>query len=264
MSIEFNPCLSTIFEFLSLSEKSGVARVSRHWHSMSRNSFCGIIDTIGFDIGVDAILNLLVKNRTTATIIRVSLRERDLEKFFTHMINIVPQMHQLEELCVLASSPNGSVFVPQELHQMDRHKKLRPFTSDKNLSFLIQYDPGNFVSVQKFISVFGPQLSVLGFLRGCAEYLPSTSAMSDFLESINPRILHLGDCSANVDWDELVPGMIAQKKIVQYFQWRNASASIETMQLAMRYIPICDFDCMSYFLAFPARNLSDSREILIN
>lgn len=242
-----NPCLPSVFEFLSLSEKAALGRVSRLWHSTSRSSLCTVLDTVGFSLSVSQILALIAHSAPTVTIIRVSVREQEVDEFFSEFSRI--SLPSLSELCVLASCPkSGSTLYPVELPQLEQQSSKH--YSQNGISFFVQYDPAEFPQLQAFLRSRGECISSIGFLRGCAKFLPSTSEMKAFLESLpHARLIHLGDCSSFVDWDELVPYLGGGGRL-QWFQSRNASASLETIQLAARHIRHCDFGCPMLLLLF--------------
>lgn len=248
-----SPCLPSVYEFLGLSDKLSFARVNKYWRFVSTTSPSAVIDTVGFDLSVSRLISLISRNASYIEILRVGVREPDIDSFISFLVSELNKFEKLTRIAIFSTSPDGSVRLPiRDLQRIDAfdNTQYSPSTSPSHVtSLILQIDPSVSKPTQTLLKILGPNLSTVAFLRG-----PGVVKSADLVSLIThtvPRAqsVYLGPCTSDIDMDEVVPHIFADRQNpIQYLQWSNASASIDTLRFVHSKVSECDFDGLGFLM----------------
>jgi hypothetical protein len=242
-----SPCLPSVYDFLNLSDKLSFARVNRYWRFVSTTCPSAVIDTVGFDISVSRLVNLVKTNSSQLEILRVSIRESEIDFFVSEFLSNMHKFSNLRKLAIFVSAPDGSVRIPiRDLSRIDMFDN--PLGHSGISSLILQFDPTRSKPTQKLIAAIGENLNTIAFLRGSG--LSSSDELVCFLTKTVPRAssIFLGHCDTDINMDDVVPHIFANRNTIKYLQWSNASASIGTLQFVQSKVSECDFDGLGFLM----------------
>ena len=179
------------------------------------------------------------------TILRVSVRRDEIDAFISKFTTLLlPKMTNLVEISIFEAFTDGSVRLPvRTLNMLDKYSVKNETGGIQVL--VLQVDPST-PSVKLLISIVGKTVTTVALLRGCS--FSCSNDLSEFLHNVldlsSVRCMHFGDFGSDMDMDSIIPSLLHLK----YLQYSYASASIESMKLAMNNIEHCEFDAISFLL----------------
>jgi hypothetical protein len=240
-----SPCLPCVYDFLNLSDKISFARVNSYWRFISTTCPSAVIDTVGFDISVSRLINLVRKNAHQLEILRVSMKESEIDFFVSELLINMDSFVNLEKVAIFVASPDGSVRIP--IRDLSRIDSFDQSGSARFSSLILQFDPMRSKQTQKLISTIGEHLDTIAFLRGSS--FSSSDELVTFLSKTVPRAstIYLGHCNTDINMDEVIPHILIDRTI-KYLQWSNASASIDTLRFVQSKVTECDFDGLGFLM----------------
>ena len=257
MMLNESPCLPSVYEFLGLSDKTSFARVNKYWRFVSRSAPSTVIDTVGFNLSVSRLLSIILKNSHYLEILRVSVNESEVDHFVSVLLENISKFTNLKKLAIFVSAPDGSVRIPiRDLSRIDTYDH-QTVTDDGDgdvggiSSLILQIDPSlkNCKSMQRLLQQLGANLKTIALLRGTG--ITSSSDLVEFVQKTVPRAecIYLGPCEIDIDMDEVVPHIFSNLRKIQYLQWSNASASLDTLRFVRsKVLGDCDFDGLGFLM----------------
>ena len=199
-----------------------------------------------------------MKNFHYLEILRVSVNEFEIDHFVSGLLDNLTKFPNLKKLAIFVSAPDGSVRIPiRDLSRIDTYDH-QTVTDDGDgdvdrgiSSLILQIDPSlkNCKSVERLLQQLGANLKTIALLRGTG--ITSSSDLVEFVQKTVPRAecIYLGPCEIDIDMDEVVPHIFSNLRKIQYLQWSNASASLDTLRFVRsKVLGDCDFDGLGFLM----------------
>ena len=214
-----------------------MSTVNRWWNFVATVFPCSVLDTVGLDIPLDRLLYIIFRNRRNTEILKVSVRETDIDEFVERLTPLLSDATLLTTLQIFSSNRDGAVRIPlKDLHDVEKFstsKRLMPETTPGIQTLVLSCDPCG-ESIRSLLKLTGPSLTSLSFLKGCGRLFKSEEEITEFISHTlrleNIECLYLGSCSSSVDMDPVIARLLAEAGRLRFIQWTNAGASIEMMK----------------------------------